>query len=597
MKTNYGFALLASVACLLPAVAGEQPTTLKAAIEQAIMQNPDVLLRYHSLNAAGHEQQAAKAGWLPKLDLQANTGRMRSESPILPRQSYTDTATTLQLRQTLFDGFATQNDVRRLSHARQARYYDLLATTDDTALEAARAYIDVLRYRELSDLARQNYAKHVEIHAQLTDKVKAGVGRRVDLEQAAGRMALAESNWLTEQSNLQDVSARFQRMVGDYPAGQLAALPNLDTSLPQREGFLADTIARNPGFRSAIATIRASRADAELRKSSRWPTLELRAAQSYEKNRNGLSGEYKDSSVMLVLNYNLFNGGADSARIRQYAEQLNGAYDLRDKACRDIRQLAQIAWNDLSRIQEQIRLQSQHELSTAKARDAYRQQFDIGQRSLLDLLDTENELFEARRALTNAEEDLNFAKVRVLSYSSRLLPALQLRPVVDPISDDSGGLDAKDGQLTCSTELPPPAVLDKQNLPKTIIVPSVQAPVENSDKAAVLDLAKRWAASWSAKDVQAYLALYAPDFKPANGQSRAQWESQRKQRLEKSGEVSVSLPMLEVARLDGKQARLQLTQRYSSATYNDEVEKTLELRKLDAGWRIVEENVTKGVSQ
>ncbi|HEY9104135.1 TolC family outer membrane protein [Chitinimonas sp.] len=464
MKTKYQLAVLASMIAPLSALAAEQPATLKAAVEQAIMQNPDVLLRYHALTASDHERQAAKSGWLPKVDLQASTGRMRSESPILPRESYTDTATTVQLRQTLFDGFATLNDVRRLSHARQARYFDLLATTDDTALEAARAYIDVLRYRELVELAKQNYAKHAEIHSQLQDKVKAGVGRRVDLEQAAGRLALAESNWLTEQSNLQDVAARFQRMVGDYPAGQLAALPNLDTNLPQREGFLADTISRNPTFRSAVATIRSSRADAELRKSSRWPTLELRAAQSYEKNRNGLSGEYKDSSVMLVLNYNLFNGGADSARIRQYAEQLNAAYDLRDKACRDIRQQAQIAWNDLSRIQEQIRLQSQHELSTAKARDAYRQQFDIGQRSLLDLLDTENELFEARRALTNAEEDLNLAKVRVLSYSSRLLPALQLRPVVDPIEDENGGLDAKDGQLSCNTSLPPPATLDKQGL-------------------------------------------------------------------------------------------------------------------------------------
>ena len=128
------------------------------------------------------------------------------------------------------------------------------------------------------------------------------------------------------------------------------------------------------------------------------------------------------------MNYNLYNGGADSARVNQYVAKLNAAYDLRDKACRDVRQTAQIAYNDVGRLTQQLIFLGQHELSTAKAREAYRQQFDIGQRSLLDLLDTENELYQARRALTNAEHDLRLAKFRVLSASGTLLGALGTSP-------------------------------------------------------------------------------------------------------------------------------------------------------------------------
>jgi hypothetical protein len=87
-----------------------------------------------------------------------------------------------------------------------------------------------------------------------------------------------------------------------------------------------------------------------------------------------------------VLNYNLYNGNADSARIRSAQESLSVAKEQRDRSCRDIRQVTSIAWNDVRKLREQIRYLEQHALSTEKARDAYRQQFDIGQRSLLDVL-------------------------------------------------------------------------------------------------------------------------------------------------------------------------------------------------------------------
>ncbi|WP_179958428.1 TolC family outer membrane protein [Chitinimonas arctica] len=464
-RTNYRLALTSLGLSVVTAYA-QAPVDLKSAVEQAVLQHPEVRLRHSNLDAAGEEQSAARGAWLPRLDVQAIAGRERKETPTLgSSRSYSHPSTLVELRQTLFDGFATSSEVRRLGHNRQTRYYELLATSDEVALEAARAYIDVLRYRELTELARNNYGTHAEIHGQLNKRVTAGVGRRVDLEQAAGRLALAESNWLTESSNLHDVSARYQRLVGDLPAPTLAKLPPLEAALPRREGFLAETISRNPSFLAAVATIRANRADTDVRRAGRWPTLELRASQTHQRNENGVSGTYRDSAVQLVLNYNLFRGGADNARVRQFEAQLNAAYELRDKTCRDIRQTAQIAFNDIQRLGAQLGLLNQHELSTAKARDAYRQQFDIGQRSLLDLLDTENELFEARRALSNGEYDLQLARVKVLSYSSRLLGALQLRPPQAKEPEQPGGVAEDDNLLRCSTELPPGLTLDKRNLP------------------------------------------------------------------------------------------------------------------------------------
>ena len=124
------------------------------------------------------------------------------------------------------------------------------------------------------------------------------------------------------------------------------------------------------------------------------------------RNFDGVPDQTRDTSAEMVLNWNLYNGGSDQARVRQQTNLMNQAADLRDKACRDARQTAAIAYNDTRKLDEQLRALDRNTLAIEKARDAYRQQFDIGQRSLLDLLNSENELYTAKRAYANAEFDL-----------------------------------------------------------------------------------------------------------------------------------------------------------------------------------------------
>ncbi|MEO7108285.1 MAG: TolC family protein, partial [Rhodoferax sp.] len=334
------------------AVAAPSPGTLKEAVEQAILQNPEVRLKFHNLEAAKAERQAAQGNWLPRIDLEVAGGAYQTKTPLLAStENYNDNRSSIQLRQTLFDGFATLHETRRLSYAQQSAYFELLSVSDQTALEVARAYLDVLRYRELVQLAADNFTTHQEVHDRLNQKVKAGVGRKVDLEQAAGRMALAESNWLTESSNLHDVAARYQRLVGQLPSASLAAVDPI--AVPKAKpgvGFASETIRTNPDFLAAVATIRSYRSDANARRSAYAPTVELRARQSLETNQSGVYGDYRDSALEVVLSYNLYHGGADKARVNQFVAKLGSAYDLRDKACRDVWQTGEIAFNDSQRL-------------------------------------------------------------------------------------------------------------------------------------------------------------------------------------------------------------------------------------------------------
>lgn len=588
-----------------------QPVTqLKAAVEKAILENPEVKVKHKNLMAAANEQAVSEGGWRPRVDLEATVGEKSTFSPGLKSdKGYTNSTATLQLRQMLFDGFATLSDVRRLGHTRMAAYYELLATSDNIGLEAARAYLDVQRYRELVELAKENYANHLDVYTRLESRVKAGVGRRVDLEQASGRLALAESNWLTEASNLHDVTARYQRLVGELPSQDLAAVPNLTPFLPARDNYVGNTVKGNPEFLGAVSNIRAFRADAEVRKAANYPTLELRASQSFETNRSAVTGDYRDSALQLVLNYNLYKGGSDQARIRQYVDKLNATYDLRDKVCRDVRQTALIAFNDVGKLENQIGFLSQHELSTSKAREAYRQQFDIGQRSLLDLLDTENEYFQARRALVNAEYDLSLAKARVLGASGTLLSALKLRPLETQAPDQPAGTEANDDAMQCASDLAPQVVLDKSSLPKPTLATVAAAPAPVAPPApvpvpavpaskalcdAVAPSVEKWIAAWNGKDINGYFSAYSESFVPAQGLSRTQWESLRKKRVGKQGGISTVLKDITPAQCDGKTTEVSFTQEYGSEDYRDTVEKTLSMEYVGGAWKILKETVTKG---
>lgn len=439
-------------------------STLKNAAQTAVLNNPEVQARWHAFKAAGDEQDVARGGYFPRLDLSAAAGRERLKYANSGETDLNTHGATLTLNQMLFDGFATREEVKRLGEARLARYYELLDASENTAQETARAYFDVQRYRRLVALAQENYAQHKQLFDQIQAKAQAGVGRRVDMEQAGGRVALAESNLITETSNLHDVTARYQRLVGEIPPPQLAPADLTKTAIPAgRNEAAGAALKQSPAIKAAVSSVRAAQAEARGQRSAFMPRVDLRASENWQHNYLGTPGGYRDQVVEVALNYNLFKGGSDRARSSQLAERLNQAKDLRDKACRDVRQTLAIAYNDTKRLAEQLRFLDQHQLAMEKVRDAYRKQFDIGQRTLLDLLDTENELFQARRAYANAENDLNVAYGRTHAAIGDLLPTLGLTRLEAEAEEDSNADPAAaDVSAVCPPETPAPFVADRE---------------------------------------------------------------------------------------------------------------------------------------
>ena len=461
---------LAAGAALVPVALAQtnETLTLKEAAQTAVLNNPETLLRFHNAKAADGERSAAQGGLYPRLDVTAGARRER-RNVVTSQETSSGPSSSISLSQLLYDGFATVNDVKRLDYTRKVRIYEFLDASESIALDASRAYLDVLRYRELVGLAEENYVQHRSVFTQTESRVNARVARGVDLEQISGRLALAEANLLTETSNLHDTSARFQRIIGRLPPAEMPTPALLDKDVPA-DAIMAirESQLRNSTVLAAIENVRSASAALDSRRGALGPRIDFRL----RRDRNGSTASSlgsSDSNVAeVVLNWNLFSGGADQARLRQLADQLNSAKDLRDKACRDTRQTLLIAYNDTRKLKEQIGYLDRHKVSIERARNAYRQQFDIGQRTLLDLLDTENELFQARRAAANAEHDLSLAYVRTHAGLGTLIPVLELsRKDIGALPERIDFDEAADLSLQCPQD---PIVLytvDKKALDKS----------------------------------------------------------------------------------------------------------------------------------
>ncbi len=607
---------LIALGCMCAALAHAQsvaPGSVAEAAQKAINNNPDVTARLNAVRAAANETDVAKGGFRPRVDLSGELGRtsdrLTNRSP--QSDSYGTTGLALSANQVLWDGSSTRKEVERLGHARLTRYFEFLSATEDTALEAVRAHIDVQRFRKLVSLAEDNYVQHKYAFDQLQSKFKAGVGRGVDSEQANARLALAESNLTTEVANLHDVSARYLRVVGDAPAGKLSPATGLDRGLGGSNAEAVNqALARHASISAAVENMRAVQAQTTTQESAYQPKVEARVRSGLGHNFDGVQSQKRDTTAQLVLNWNLYNGGSDQARVHQYADLINQAADQRDKACRDVRQTAAIAFNDIKKLKDQMGALERNVQAIEKARDAYRQQFDIGQRSLLDLLNSENELYTARRAYANAESDLQLAYARTQAAKHGLISNLGLSRTDDGSAEEAKGWQAgSDAALRCpvttvdanstskdeldarARKMAGPAAVTTPVAASALVATATPAAEPQADAVAAATVAQRlrdWAAAWMSKDVDRYFTFYAKDFAPARSNS-AKWIQERRRLVSKPGPIDVKLGEA-TSVPKGSAVETSFTQIYTSANFKDKTKKLLTWRFVNGEWVIVKES-------
>lgn len=400
--------------------------TLEEAIEETLSTHPEVLAARKEREARVHEIEQAKGGYYPTVQVTAGIGREWSDNPTTRAAgedgvTLTRQETGVNLRQMLFDGFGTSSEVDRQRARYESAAFTAKGVANNTALRTAEVYLEVLHRQRLLELAEENLEAHRRVYDQIKLRADRGVGRESDLAQIEGRVARAESNVIADRVNLQDAVSNYIAVVGAEPED--AVMPDDPREVMPADLGSALTRAEkgHPTLKSANADVEATIAQHRAAKHAFYPRLDLELSRTWNDDWDGVEGYNNDAQVMLRLQYDLINGGRDLARRKQTAILINEAKEVRNKSRRQVEESTRLSWSAYRAADDQLRYLKRHADSAGKTRDAYAKQFQIGQRTLLDLLDSENEYFEARRAYMSAQIDRLFAEYRVLASMGTLV--------------------------------------------------------------------------------------------------------------------------------------------------------------------------------
>src|SRR5258707_91661 len=336
------------------------------------------------------------------------------------------------VRQLLFDGFASIHDIWRQSARVNAAAHRVRERTELLAVDGAEAYVDVVRYLRLVDLAQQNVATHEKIFSNVNSRFAGGRAGEGDLEQPRERVENAKAQRDEFRRSLEDARAKYRKVVGLEPfnlrfPGPLGGMPG------SRDESLAVAIRFNPTILAAQADADAAKHAFRVTDGAFVPTLALEGRATRFDNTypyiNGVTHE--DYSGRVVMSWDIFRGGQDVWKRSEAAERSVQATMAHARLQRDALESIDKAWNARTITRSRIADLTRQLAADRKTIAAFDKEYELGQRSLIDLLNAQNQYFNAAVSLTSARSLVVFADYQLLAAMGTLMEYLKSPPPVD----------------------------------------------------------------------------------------------------------------------------------------------------------------------
>lgn len=409
--------------------------TLQEAVRRMMETNPEVRSIAYTRMARAQEIKQAQAGLLPSVDISSGWGVTDQNEPF--SETFWPNSTILSLRQNVFRGFADQYEVKRQEARVDSAAYQLQGTSEKIALEASRVYLNVLRQLELLDLARENVITHQRIYDQIKLRSESGIDRKSDLDQVMARLARAESDVVLSEANVADAKTDYQFVVGIAPVDLLKPLP-VNAAMPiSMDEAQQLALEHHPLLRSAEADLEARKAQHVVAKSSYYPSVDIAIDQAWENDIN-IIGYQEELRATASVRFNIFNGFGDKARIAETRYLIGEAQQIMNNTRRQIIESIRLSWVAYQSARDRITYLEDYVKSTGATAEAFSKQWNIGRRTMFDVLDLEAELINAKISLLNARYDMVYSQYRILSRMGQLVHTLGLQwPVESKVKGES----------------------------------------------------------------------------------------------------------------------------------------------------------------
>ena len=407
--------------------------TLEEAVKVAVNSNPEVAQAQYNTEAIQFERKQAQGLYAPRVDLDASAGIRHLDN--VSRRSLNVADQTLYPREVgaRAEWVALDFGRRRGELMRQSARVDgaslrVVERSEFIALQVSRQYLDLMLQQRILAASQDNVAFHQTLVGDLTTGVKQGSISIADQQQAEERLQAALVRQSEAEQGVAEAQISLRRLSGlDITQAKLPATlaEQLPASIDEAVG-LART--NNPLVREAEADVDAAHGLADSAKGDLYPRVGIAVNGRYGDDIDGFRGTTKDVQANAFLRWNVFDGGINRAKYQEMVRRASQAryrlYDVSRQAEEDVRK----AWTSL---QTQTVITGQLDRQSRVSDDlllSYRSQFNVGRRSLLDVLDAQNSRYNVQVRLETARFSQIFARYQTLAASNRFLTALQIAP-------------------------------------------------------------------------------------------------------------------------------------------------------------------------
>ncbi|MDP3704626.1 MAG: TolC family outer membrane protein [Legionellaceae bacterium] len=403
--------------------------TLREAVQQAMMLHPEILLNRAQTSSAKLGIVEAQGAYYPKFDINSAYGSEWTQSPFT-QDLAGDNSTSLRRQEfnvavveNIFSGGAIVGEVDRNVFMFKSQNYKTYSVINDIALDVAEAYIDVLLQEQLVHIAEINLSEHRRLLGLVKERSRAGVGRLAEFDQGESRYSFAESNLISAQGNQREAMVHFRKLVGSWPDNLVSpAIPSKMVLPPTAIKAVKEGFENHPRIKSASEDIKQSVAQRKISDAAFWPKIDAVFTASRNRNLDGVPGPNNDNVGLIRLSYNVFNGGGDLGHLKKTAYQVQEAIETRNRALINLKEKIQLDYNAWYASSKRVTVLANYVVSIEKTKAAYFEQFQLGQRTFLDLLNSQNEVYRSEADYLQARKDEIDARYRILNGVGRLVP-------------------------------------------------------------------------------------------------------------------------------------------------------------------------------
>ena len=380
--------------------------------------NPRLLAGQAELRAANELVPQALSGWRPTIAGTARIGSTWADSEI-GRASATPRGIGVGISQPVYRGGRTVASTRQAENLVLAQRARLVGIEEDVLLEASIAYMDVLRDMAVLELNENNQQVISRQLEATRDRFEVGELTRTDVSQAEARLAGTTASRIAAQGALTASRARFVEVVGEAP-GSLKTPPILAILPGSLQEAVETAAVANPNVVAADYVERAARDGVDVVFGELLPSVSLEGRVDREEGTETIAGDETSASVQAQLTVPFYEAGQVTSRVREAKKRASQRRLEMVQQRRTAAQIATTAWEALTTARAQIEALQTQVRSAEIALEGVREEAQVGSRTVLDVLDAEQELLNARVNLVQAKRDEIVAGFQVLSSVGNL---------------------------------------------------------------------------------------------------------------------------------------------------------------------------------